>query len=78
MQYGFKKAQNLKLISNPLKKLQKISREKSCQGKSDKNGVFFTFITLLTAKIFGLCGIFFGDSTNFAFYMYNTHIEFKK
>jgi hypothetical protein len=37
---------------------------------------FFTFITLLIDKVFGLCGTFFGDASNFAFY--NTHIEFLK
>ncbi len=49
---GIKKTQNLKLISNPLEKLQIDSCEKSYQRKSDRKMEFLTF--LLCAKVFGL------------------------
>jgi hypothetical protein len=46
MQDRYKKSQNLILISNSLKKLQKDSREKSYQRKSDRKMKFLTVVTV--------------------------------
>ncbi len=52
-----------------------LVRKKVIRGKVTEKS-FLLLITLLIAEVFGLCGIFFGDSSNCAFY--DTHIEFKK
>ncbi len=61
MQYGFLKIADFDADFESVEKVAKISCEKSCQisMKSDIKMEFFTFITLLIAKVFGLCGTFF-------------------
>ncbi len=50
--FSIKKTHILMLIANALKKLQKISGEKSNHRKCDREMSFFTL--LLSAKVFGL------------------------
>jgi hypothetical protein len=49
MQFGYRKTQNLMLISNPLKKLKKLIRKKFI---NEKELEFLTFM-VLCAKVFG-------------------------
>jgi hypothetical protein len=49
MQYGFKKTQNLMLISNLLKKLQKNQCGESVQRQNDRKMKFLTFVTVFSA-----------------------------
>ncbi len=84
MQYGYLKTQNLTLISNPLKRLHKNSREKFINEKVTDNWSFSFFS--LCAKVLGLylfCSDFlklFSTDWNSAwnFVFYDTHIKILK
>ncbi len=74
--------QNLMLISNPLKRLQKESCKKSFQQKSGTKIEFLTFIAVFTRfqsntsfeRIF--CIFSHGFKLSIKFYVFDTHMEF--
>jgi hypothetical protein len=66
MHYEYEKMQNLKLLSNPLKNLHKISCKKSYQRKNDRKVESFTFIT----KVFSL-KLFMGELSEFIWHFFN-------